>query len=161
MKNYRNKLIRIKARWARLVLETWVRSVLLSEWVGSLKPAQMIAPAALLLFVNMLISLGVYQSAYAFLLSTLLIIALSTAPMLFKTRNAHWVGRGKNSKPFGDVLVYTVTQIALGAQARILTRHTLESFAALLFVSFLLSVVSVFIFKSCVWPRLLKTVIKT
>lgn len=152
MKNYRNKLENIKARWARIYLTTRVRSILFFEWFGSLKPAQLIVPASLLLFVNMIVSLGIYQSVYAFFLITLVIISLATLPMIFKTPNAHWVGAQK-SNFFNDVVTFSVIQLALGIQSYVLTRNTPESFASLLFVSFLVSIISLFIFKSYVWLR--------
>lgn len=160
MKNYRKKLRYLKTRWTRATLKALVMIILISEWVGTLSPAQMIVPAALSLSVNMIISLGVYQSVYAFFLVTLVIIVVATTPMLFRPRNAHWVGTANNSKYFGDVITYTVLQVALGAQAYLLTRHQPESFASLLFASFLVSIISVFIFKSYLWLRLSKAGIK-
>lgn len=152
MKNYRNKLENIKARWARMYLSALVRSILFFEWVGSLKPAQLIVPASLLLFVNIIVSLGVYQSVYAFFLATLVIISIATLPMLFKTRIVHWVG-AQESKFFNDVVTFSVIQLALGVQSYILTRNSPEAFLSLLFVSYLVSIICVFVFKSYVWLR--------
>lgn len=153
MKNYKNKLGTIKTRWARVYLTALVKSILFFEWFGSRTPAQMIAPASFLLALNMAITLGVYQSVYAFFLFTLVIISIATAPMLFKTRSAHWLGKSEHVF-FNDVVVYSVLQIVLGAQAHIITQNAPKIFPAMLFISFLVSIICLFIFKSYVWLRL-------
>ena len=159
MINYKSKLENIKSRWARGYITVLVNCILFFEWIGSLQPSQLIIPASFLLVINIIVSLGAYQSIYAFFLVTLIIISLATTPMLFKTRNAHWVGT-QDAKFFNDIVTFSVIQIALGTQSYMLTRKQPESFFSLLFVSFLISIISLFVFKSYIWLRSGKATVK-
>lgn len=156
MKNYRNKLEKIKPELRRNAATVLFKSIasidLFLQWVRALRPAQIVVPAVALIVVNMIITVGIYQSIYHFFLVTISIITLAITPSLFKTKNAHWLG-APDHQHFSDLVVFSILQFALGIQSYILTRDDPETFISLLFVSYLVSLIFMFVFKSYVWLR--------
>lgn len=153
MDNYKDKLSQIKG-WRRAWFTVVVTYILTKEYLSERKPADMVAPASMLLVINILVMLGLRGSIFGFILNTLIIIALATSPMLFQSTQAHWVGANGAGKYFNDFIVFSALQLVLSIQAYTLTKGNAESFLILLFVSFLASLISLYVFKSYIWVRL-------
>jgi hypothetical protein len=157
LKNYKDKLSQIKSSWRRLLFSAIVTSLIAKEYIATLKPVHMVAPASILIVINTVVSLGLRESIFSFFFFTLVIIALATSPMLFQSPQAHWVGANRTSRYFNDVIVLSGLQLVLSAQSYILAKDNTEAFMALLFASYLISLILLFVFKSYLWVRFSKT----